>query len=436
MIRKLLLISLLVLVACSPNEVTFTPSVINIPTEIPEDEDTKVPTNTEVIEDPVEQVETTDDGSTTPTIEETEEKTPQSVTEFPNPENYQWVEVISGFSKPLGMTSFYNGSLILYVLEQNGVIRVLENDSLLGEPFLDISNKISTRGSEQGLLGMALDPDFAENGIFYINYTNREGDTVIARYVANSDKKTSDGNSEQILLSVSQPYSNHNGGNLVFGPDGYLYIGLGDGGSGGDPELRAQNPDTLLGKMLRIAVDDQEIYAIPSDNPYVDGSGRAEIWAIGLRNPWRYSFDKLTNDLWIADVGQGNWEEINFTANGSASGLNYGWYYFEGTYPFKGDPQNPESFEYPVYEYDHSMGCSVTGGYVYRGETLPEWYGVYVFGDFCNGKIWGLLPEGAGGWQSTELFSTGLNISSFGEDVFGELYMISHNGTLYRLQTR
>ncbi len=436
MIRKLLLLSLLVLVACSPNQAKFTPSVMIVPTETQEAENSQIPTNTETIENPEGLVETPEEIMETPTIVEIDEIPLQSVTEFPNPDNYQWLEVISGFSKPLGLTSFYDGSLILYVLEQGGVVRVLENDSLLGDPFLDISNKISTRGSEQGLLGMALAPDFADNGNFYINYTDRNGDTVIARYIANPDKRTADGNSEHIILSVSQPYSNHNGGNLVFGPDGYLYIGLGDGGSGGDPEFRAQNPDTLLGKMLRIVVEDQEVYAIPSDNPFADGSGRAEIWAIGLRNPWRYSFDKLTNDLWIADVGQGNWEEINYTANGSGPGLNYGWYYFEGTYPFKGDPQNPESFVYPIYEYDHSRGCSVTGGYVYRGESLPEWYGIYVFGDFCSGKIWGLLPDGAGGWQSSELFSTGLNISSFGEDVFGELYMVSHNGTLYRLQGR
>jgi len=192
----------------------------------------------------------------------------------------------------------------------------------------------------------------------------------------------------------------------------------------------------LLGKMLRIAVSNQEVYAIPEDNPFLDNDGRDELFSIGLRNPWRYSFDRLTNDLWIADVGQGNWEEINFTPVNSEIGLNYGWNYYEGSHAFKGDPPSDEKYVFPVYEYDHSMGCSVTGGYVYRGEILPEWYGVYIFGDFCNGKVWGILPAENGDWQVSELFATGLNISSFGEVVFGELYLISHNGTLYQLQAK
>lgn len=443
MIRKILTLSFLVNIvllfgACTSNQPTFTPSVLEKPPE------------TKVVDNPTE-ASNTEPGESTPSpvatnggteaveteiLSNTEEAPLLDATKFPNPENYQWEEIASGFSKPLGMTSYYDDTLLIYILEQGGVIRVLENDTLLNEPFLDISNKVTTRGSEQGLLGIALDPEYESNGEFYLNYTDRGGNTVIARYIANLDKKTADVKSEQILLKVEQPYSNHNGGNLVFGPDGFLYIGLGDGGSGGDPELRAQNTDTLLGKMLRIAVSDQEIYSIPSDNPYVDGGGRAEIWSIGLRNPWRYSFDKTTGDLWIADVGQGNWEEINFTQTGSLPELNYGWSYFEGTHPFKGDPTNPEEFIYPVFEYDHSMGCSVTGGYVYRGEELPEWYGIYIFGDFCNGKVWGILSPEDGTWQSSELFNSGLNISSFGEDVFGELYMIAHNGTLYRLSAK
>jgi len=332
---------------------------------------------------------------------------------------------------------FFSDRLIIYVLEQGGVIRVIENERIRNEPFLDISNKIRTQGSEQGLLGIALDPNFSINGLFYLNYSNRDGDTVIARYQANEGRYTAIPDSEQIILTQNQPYSNHNGGNLVFGPDGFLYIGLGDGGSGGDPELRSQNPETLLGKMLRISVQDQEMYAIPSDNPYQAGEGRAEIWAMGLRNPWRYSFDRLTGDLWIADVGQGNWEEINFTPAKAQPGLNYGWYYREGTHPFKGDPSNPSDLIDPVYEYDHSMGsCSVTGGFVYRGEQLPEWYGVYLFGDFCNGKVWGMLQTDDGQSLVESLFETGVNISSFGEDVFGELYLIAHNGTLYQLRSK
>lgn len=411
------------LTACSGNQMTFTPSVLeNQPTVTVENTPEPTVTIAEVTETETQQ-----------NIEEIVEPT-QSVKAFPDPSNFDWQEIASGFQKPLGMTSYFNENLLIYILEQRGVIRVIENGVLLPEPFLDIQNKITTRGSEQGLLGIALDPNYGENGIFYLNYSDRTGgDTVIARYIANEDRKSADPDSEEFILTYDQPYSNHNGGNLVFGPDGYLYIGLGDGGSGGDPEMRAQDPETLLGKMLRIAVQGQDVYAIPPDNMYQSGEGQMEIWAIGLRNPWRYSFDRLTGDLWIADVGQGNWEEINFTPANSPSGLNYGWYYREGSHPFKGEPPNPSELIDPVYEYDHSMGCSVTGGYVYRGTELPEWYGVYVFGDFCSGKTWGILPAENGSWSTTELFDTGLNISSFGEDVFGELYLISHNGSLYKL---
>jgi len=423
----LVVLSLLVLAGCAEGPVTFTPEVIVIISATPEAIETPSPTNT------VSEVEIQEP---TQTIEITKEVQQTSVTVFPDPTSYQWLEVASGFTKPLGMTSYDNGNLLIYILEQDGLIRVIEDGVVLPEPFLDIKNKTTTRGSEQGLLGIALSPDYESTGIFYLNYSGPGGDTVIARYVANEDKRSADPQSEQIILTYKQPYSNHNGGNLVFGPDGFLYIGLGDGGSGGDPELRAQNPDTLLGKMLRIAVQDQEIYAIPFDNPYQAGGGRAEIWAIGLRNPWRYSFDRLTGDLWIADVGQGEWEEINFTPANSKPGLNFGWSFLEGTHHFKGEPDNPSELVDPIFEYDHSMGCSVTGGYVYRGEKLPEWYGVYLFGDFCSGKIWGILPDGEGDWIVNSLFDSGVNISSFGEDVFGDIYMISHNGSLYQLTSK
>lgn len=428
-IKTFVILSVLLLTACTEeSQSTFTPPVIDVPkitytvviTPSATEPKSQIPTEASILE------------TVEPAI-----TTPVSVTDFPDPTQYEWVPIVSDFTKPLGMTSFFSDRLIIYVLEQGGVIRVIENERIRNEPFLDISNKIRTQGSEQGLLGIALDPNFSINGLFYLNYSNRDGDTVIARYQANEGRYTTIPDSEQIILTQNQPYSNHNGGNLVFGPDGFLYIGLGDGGSGGDPELRSQNPETLLGKMLRISVQDQEMYAIPSDNPYQAGEGRAEIWAMGLRNPWRYSFDRLTGDLWIADVGQGNWEEINFTPANAQPGLNYGWYYREGTHPFKGDPSNPSDLIDPVYEYDHSMGsCSVTGGFVYRGEQLPEWYGVYLFGDFCNGKVWGMLQTDDGQSLVTSLFETGVNISSFGEDVFGELYLIAHNGTLYQLRSK
>lgn len=423
----LVVMCLLLLTGCSDSQVLFTPQVIEVSTATETIRKTPNPTDTLLVEETE---------VTTPTVEIINEFQMDSVVEFPDPSAYQWTEVVSGFNKPLGMASYDDGKLLIYVLEQDGIIRVIEDGVLLSAPFLDIKNKTTTRGSEQGLLGMALDPDFTTNGIFYLNYSGQGGDTVISRFVASKDKRMADPKSEQVILTYEQPYSNHNGGNLVFGPDGFLYIGLGDGGSGGDPEMRAQNPDTLLGKMLRIAVQDQDLYAIPSDNPFLEGDGRGEIWALGLRNPWRYSFDRLTGDLWIADVGQGEWEEINFTPADSDAGLNYGWYFREGTHPFKGEPDNPEELVDPIFEYDHNLGCSVTGGHVYRGEELPEWYGVYFFGDFCTGRIWGILPDGDGDWKVNVLFESGLNISSFGEDVFGELYMISHNGTLYQLSAK
>ena len=281
-LKGLLILVFVFLTACSGSQPIFTPPVIEVP---------KVTNTVEaIVNTPI--VESLQEKSETPTqIIEKQEERLESVTSFPDSSQYQWVEIASGFNRPLGMASYFDESLLIYLLEQEGIIRVIENEILLSEPFLDISNKIRIRGSEQGLLGIALDLDFAENGIFYLNYTDRQGDTVIARYIANDNRKTANSNSEQIILTNEQPYSNHNGGNLVFGPDGYLYIGLGDGGSGGDPELRSQNPNVLLGKMLRIAVQDQEFYAIPSDNPFQDRSGRSEIWAMGLRNPWRYSFD-------------------------------------------------------------------------------------------------------------------------------------------------
>lgn len=357
------------------------------------------------------------------------------VVQFPDTRSYAWQLIAGGFSEPIGMTSIYNNENILYILEQQGIIKVIQDGNVLVQPFLDIRDRVGDNQNEQGLLGIALDPNFLENQEFYLNYTNNNGDTTISRFQANEDFLTADINSEQIILSVDQPYANHNGGNLAFGPDNYLYIGLGDGGSGGDPDGNAQNMESLLGKMLRIAVTDQDSYAIPSDNPFVDGGGRAEIWASGLRNPWRYSFDKSTGALFIADVGQGEWEEINFLPFPLRPGLNFGWDYREGSHPFQGTPPPGLTFIEPVTEYDHSQGCSVTGGYVYRGQALPEWYGVYLFADYCNGKVWGLLPGDNDTWSSRLLFETDENISSFGEDTNGDLYLISHGGSIYKLES-
>jgi glucose/arabinose dehydrogenase len=321
------------------------------------------------------------------------------------------------------------------VLEQAGRIRVIRNGQLDPQPYLDISNKVGSSGNEQGLLGIAFHPDFAANGYFYVNYTDVNGNTVIARFHAGPDPAPADPASETQILFAIQPYPNHNGGGLAFGPDGMLYVALGDGGLANDPFGSGQSLDTLLGKVLRLDMS-QEPYAIPPDNPFVSGGGLPEIWAYGLRNPWRITFDSLTGDFYIADVGQGEWEEVNFQEAGIPGGLNYGWDYLEGFHSFEGTPPDDAALVDPVTEYNHGSGCSVSGGYVYRGESLGAWQGVYLFGDYCTGLVWGLLRAGDGSWQKELLFQTGLNISSFGTDEAGEIYLLDLNGGIYRLEAR
>lgn len=360
-----------------------------------------------------------------------------SVGAFPDPAGFAWQPVIEGMARPLDLLSPPGDLERIFVVEQPGVIRILQAGALLETPFLDISDRVKRDGNEQGLLGLAFHPQYAENGYFYVNYTSfvGVGDTVIARYsVSASDPNRGDPNSEVVLLTVSQPYANHNGGGMVFGPEGYLYMSLGDGGSAGDPQGNGQSLNTHLGKILRIDVDGGEPYAIPSDNPFAGGGGMSEIWAYGLRNPWRFSFDRATGDLYIADVGQNAWEEINFQPAGVPGGWNYGWDYLEGTHPFEGQPDPSLELVDPIFEYQHGVGCSVTGGYVYRGELLPEFRGIYLFSDYCTGRVWGLLRGADGSWQNKELFQTGWNVSSFGQDAQGELYIIDQgSGTIYQL---
>ncbi|RIH82762.1 Aldose sugar dehydrogenase YliI [Meiothermus luteus] len=350
-------------------------------------------------------------------------------------QSLQLVPVVGNLSRPLFLTYAPDGSGRLFVVEQGGTIRILQGTRLLPEPFLDISSLVSCCG-ERGLLGLAFHPQFRENGFFFVNYTNRDGDTVVARYRASGNR--ADPSSARVILTIDQPYANHNGGMIAFGPDGMLYIGTGDGGAAGDPLNAGQRLDTLLGKILRIDVNRSESghpYAIPPDNPVLGGR-RSEIWSYGWRNPWRFSFDRETGDLWVADVGQNAVEEVNLQPASSKGGENYGWRIMEGDRCYN-PPQNcnREGLVMPVITYTHSQGQSITGGYRYRGRAMPAFQGAYFYGDYVSGRIWVATLQG-GRWQSRELLKTDLNISSFGEDAEGELYVIDHRGAVYRLAQR
>jgi glucose/arabinose dehydrogenase len=339
--------------------------------------------------------------------------------------------------QPVDIESAGDASGRLFVIERAGRIRIIQEGELVEEPFLDIQSKILSFGSEQGLLGVAFDPEYAQNGRFYVNYTDERGDTVIARYQAASaeEPNLADPASEEILLQVAQPFLNHNGGSMVFGRDGYLYMGLGDGGSGGDPFNNGQSVNTLLGKILRVDVSEGDPYTVPADNPFASGGGTPEIWQYGLRNPWRIAFDRQSGNLYIADVGQNEWEEINFVPAGTGAGLNFGWNVMEGNHLFGGGPTH--DLVLPIAEYSHREGgCSVTGGEVYRGQAMPEWNGVYLYGDYCSGMIWGLLPA-AEGWRNELLFHEGFRITSFGLDEAGEVYLATYSdGGIYQLAAK
>ncbi|MCB9450511.1 MAG: PQQ-dependent sugar dehydrogenase [Anaerolineaceae bacterium] len=358
----------------------------------------------------------------------------------PDPSVYQLVTVAQGFHRPILVTNAGDGSGRVFVVQQSGRVRILKGTGYLEPPFLDLAQMISPSAgsitySEQGLLGLAFHPNFAENGQVFVDYTDLNGNTVVARYMVMADDPNQvDPTSAQILLQVQQPFANHNGGYLAFGPDGYLYVALGDGGSAGDPYGNGQNPSTLLGSILRLDVDSGEPYSIPADNPYINQPDFApEIWAWGLRNPWRYSFDRATGDLYIADVGQSLYEEVNFQPADSAGGENYGWNIMEATHPYSGAPI-PDGLVSPFFEYSHGPGCSVTGGYVYRGDALPDLQGVYFFGDWCSGYIWASYRDETEVWH-TDVFMQGVgNISSFGEDENGELYVVDYRGIVSRLE--
>lgn len=346
--------------------------------------------------------------------------------------------IASGLRNPTDIQSPHDGTGRLFVVEQEGTIRILRGGALLPEPFLDIRSK-TRAGGERGLLGLAFPPDFGAKQYFYVNYTDLRGDSVIARYrVRSDDPDRADPSSETVILTQRQPFANHNGGQLAFGPDGFLYIGFGDGGSAGDPQNNAQNRRTWLGKMLRV---DPEAglagYRVPVDNPFASG-GEAlpEIWALGLRNPWRFSFDRETGDLWIADVGQNRLEEINFQPASSRGGENYGWNVMEGSQCFLAGCQPGPDLVMPVHEYGRSEGISVTGGFVYRGARYPELRGLYIYGDYGSGRIWRLRREG-NRWVNRLLLASAKAISTFGQDEDGELYVADHGtGEIFALEGR
>lgn len=365
-------------------------------------------------------------------------------------------KLITGdLEKPLYVTNYPNDNNRLILIEQEGIVKIINEKT----PFLDISDRVHQPlypADEMGMLGLAFDPNFDKNKIFYVHYNDKDNNTIISSF------KTINGygniSSEQILLKIKQPYPNHNGGSIEFGHDGYLYIGLGDGGSAGDPENRAQDCSNLFGKILRIDVSNRMSYSIPNDNPFKnDKVCKEEIWSYGLRNPWRFTFDKLTGDMYIGDVGQNNWEEIDFESYDSKGGLNFGWKILEGThcYPKDDETCNKEGTTPPLFEYPNdanylktiigfkqskTQGCSVTGGYVYRGQNIPELYGRYFFGDYCTGKVWSIdtSAENLNLIEHTQELLNNMNkrqfyLSSFGEDENGELYLIDYNGDLYSI---
>lgn len=340
--------------------------------------------------------------------------------------------VASGLDHPILVTHAGDGSKRLFILEQPGQIKIVQNGLLLSTPFLDIRSKVSY-GGERGLLGLAFHPNYPSNGYFYVNYTRSgDGATVVERYRVSTNPNIAAASSASTILIIPQPYANHNGGHMAFGKDGKLYISVGDGGSGGDPQNHAQNLNSLLGKILRLDVDSGIPYKSPPDNPYVGKDGADEIWALGLRNPWRFSFDRQTGDMLIGDVGQNLWEEVDYQPDG-VGGLNYGWRCYEGTHPYNLNPPCLGVLTGPIAEYDHTAGQSITGGYVYRGKRYPALLGFYFYADFAQGKIWALKKTGDSWTSPALLLDTPYAISSFGEDEDGEVYIADYYGGAIRL---
>ncbi|HSH79317.1 MAG TPA: PQQ-dependent sugar dehydrogenase [Herpetosiphonaceae bacterium] len=344
-------------------------------------------------------------------------------------------EVTAGLDEPVHVTHAGDGSGRLFVVERGGTIRVVSDAALVPEPFLDITDRVGSRSSEQGLLSVAFHPRYGETGRLFVDYTDKQGDTVISEFRVSDDAGRADPASEKVLLRIDQPAPNHNGGQLAFGPDGYLYIGMGDGGGAGDQFRNGQNRESLLGKILRIDVDNGDPYAIPPDNPYADEAGtRPEIWALGMRNPWRFSFDRETGDLYIGDVGQNSWEELSFQPASSRGGENYGWPITEGTHCFQPrEGCDTAGLTLPVHDYAQELGCTIVAGYRYRGTAVPDLAGAFIYADYCSGRMWALTQGSDGSWTNHDLVEAERGISSFGEDENGELYLVNIGGALYRL---
>ena len=362
--------------------------------------------------------------------------TPAPATGNPPPAaiQYSLAEWISGLTNPVGLQLPPDATDRIFVVEQEGTVRVFQSGVLLATPFIDVRARV-TAGGERGLLGLAFHPDYPNNRRFFLSYTRTVSgqlQSAVAEYLTSAGDPNSADTAERIVLTVDQPFANHNGGQIEFGPDGYLYMGLGDGGSGGDPQGNGQNMNTLLGKLLRIDIDSAQLYAVPADNPFVGQTGiRPEIWASGFRNPWRFSFDRTPGRLFVADVGQNGFEEVNLAVMGG----NYGWNIMEGLHCF-----NPPSgcsstgLDLPIAEYGHDEGESVTGGFVYRGALMSELRGRYIFGDFISGRIWSLVETTPGVWTRNLLLDTDINISCFGIDPTGELLVSDYSGRVLRLR--
>jgi glucose/arabinose dehydrogenase len=349
---------------------------------------------------------------------------------------YRWQPIADNLDSALYVTHAGDGSGRLFAVEQSGAVLLIPDDASTPRVFLDISDQLPSsvfQGgyTEQGLLGIAFHPDYGENRQFFVSYTDFRGESVLTRYGVSANPDEADPDSAVEILRVPQPFPDHNGGHIVFGPDGYLYMGFGDGGNVNEPNTRSLDPALFLGKIIRIDVNSIP-YSVPADNPFVGVPGYLpEIWAQGLRNPWRFSFDRATGEQYIADVGQWKWEEVNVQP-ADVGGQNYGWSAYEGSSVYLPDVtvDNPTM---PVLEYSHDVGCSISGGYVYRGSRLPELNGYYFYGDYCNGMIWAAYRDAAGVWQTNVFMDTEFVISSFGEDEDGELYLVDYKSGVYRL---